>query len=203
MEFDLAAAAEHTEQIVKSATTLRSGMTQLLDYCAANSPAPVWSSIPRLNFERDSAQLLRWLENVLSTEPPSEEINAFWFGLFNPILDNNEASCGLYVSGSTQFDPEDETGDWAVVSDDSYLPEGRYAASSVLQRIHRLVTEDDDGQIGEYVLCLGYASLAVREICRSLNPKLLLGQRQSRAIAVGFDSGDFIILDSVSLRRSA
>ncbi len=201
MGFDFAKAAEHTEHVAKSASSISSGMTQLLDYCEAISPSPAWSSIRRLDFEDDSADLRLWLEKVLSSEPPSQEVNAFWFGLFNPVLDNGETSCGLYVSGSTSFDPEDETAEWAVPTGDSYLPEGRYAHSRVLGDAYRLVNKNGVADIGEYVLCLGYASLAVRTISRSLSPKLLLGRRKSRAIAVGFDSGDFIILDDISTQR--
>jgi hypothetical protein len=195
MGFDFTRAAEHTERVVKSASSISNGMTQLLDYCEAASPSPAWSSIRRLDFEDDSANLRLWLEKVLSTEPPSQDVNAFWFGLFNPVMEHGETSCGMYVSGSTTFDPEDETGEWAVPSDDSYLPEGRYAPSSVLREVYRLVTKNSVADIGEYVLCLGYACLAVRTIIRSVSPKLLLGERESRAIAVGFDSGDFIILN--------
>jgi hypothetical protein len=197
MGLDIAKAAEHIERVIKSASSIRNGMTQLLDYCEAASPSPAWSSIRRLDFEGDSADLRLWLEKVLSTEPPSQDINAFWFGVFNPVLENGETSCGMYISGSTAFDPEDETGEWAVPSDESYLPEERYATSSILREVYRLVNKNSVADIGEYVLCLGYACLAIATIIRSLSPRLLLGERKARAIAVGFDSGDFIVLDDV------
>src|SRR5688572_5015660 len=140
MSFDFAKAANYTEKIVKSASSVRRGMSQLLDYCESNLPNSVWASIRQLDLEGDAVTLHIWLEKVLASEPPSQEINAFWFGLFNPIR-NGEASCDLYISGSTKFDPQDETGEWETWDDNSYLPERRYANSHVLNGIYRLVSK--------------------------------------------------------------
>ncbi|MFZ5902873.1 MAG: hypothetical protein ACOYZ8_04915 [Chloroflexota bacterium] len=197
MSFDFEKMFDYTKNIVTSAPNVRSGMFQLLDYCETNSPNPVWANIRQLDFEGDVERLRAWLEKVLSSEPPTEKINAFWFGLFNPVLENGEVSAGLYLSGSTKFDPDDETGDWAVEDDDSYLPEARYANSQVLKEIYRLISKTEVANIGEYVLCLGFAGLATKVMCQLVNRKFLLGERKKRDIAVGFDSGDFIILDGI------
>jgi hypothetical protein len=44
---------------------------------------------------------------------------------------------------------------------------------------------------------LGFASLAVAEICDALLATPLAEAEQSRAVAVGFDSGDFIVLGTL------
>jgi hypothetical protein len=196
MSFDIAKAADYTEQIVKSASSVGAGMSQLLGYCESNLPNSVWANIRQLDFEGDTAKLRTWLEKVLSSEPPSAEINVFWFGLFNPVR-NGGANSDLYISGSTKFDPEDETGDWAIWDDNSYLPESRYANSHLLKEIYRLVSKTEVAAEGEYILCLGFAGLAVKQIVKLLSKELLLGDRERRDIAVGFDSGDFILLEGV------
>lgn len=204
---------DYIQHVLNSASSISNGMTQLLDYCDVNLPNPLWGKIRNLEFESDTTNLRFWLENVLSNEPPSQEINGFWFGLYNPVLDNGEVSCRLYISGSTKFSREDETGDWAAWDNSSYLPEGRYADSKVLHELFRLIenvrerfhlhnrnadffVEEIYGlEDGKYLLCLGYACLAVKAICGSINPKLLFGERDTRAVVVGFDSGDWIILN--------
>jgi hypothetical protein len=189
---------ECVKRVAKSASNIKMGMNQLLDYCEQKRSDPIWATIRSLDFEGEIPKLRTWLENVLSSESPSKEIIAFWFGLFNPILDDGKPSCGLYVSGSTQFDPDDETGDWAAWEDDSYLPVKRYANSKILHEIYRYVSENDNvSDFAEYILALGYSCLAVKDICHPINPKLLLGDRERRDIAVGFDSGDFIILEDI------
>ena len=196
MNFDIAKAADYIEQIVKSNSNVSAGMSQLLDYCEGNLLNSIWTSIRQLDFEGDTVKLGMWLEKVLSSEPPSPEINAFWFGLFNPIH-NGETSADLYVSGSTKFDSENETAEWATWDDNSYLPEQRYANSSVLKDIYRLVSKTEAAEQGEYILCLGFAGLAVNQIIKTLNREILLGERERRDIAVGFDSGDFILLEGI------
>lgn len=50
------------------------------------------------------------------------------------------------------------------------------------------------GNTAEYPLCLGYGAFAVRELLRQTDASLILGGSQAVGIAVGFDSGDFVIL---------
>ncbi|MBL8078385.1 MAG: hypothetical protein JNM55_10525 [Anaerolineales bacterium] len=183
--------------VVESTSNVRIGMEQLLDYCKMKSPDPVWATIRNFEFEGEIPKLELWLLNVLSSEPPSNDIKAFWFGLFNPILDN-ETSCGFYICGSTNFASYDRTSDWACWQKDTYLPTQRYADSRILREIYSLVDNNNNvSNFAEFILALGYTCLAVKYICRSINPNLILGDRKRRDIAVGFDSGDSIILEGV------
>jgi hypothetical protein len=198
LNFDFVEVAKCTKEIIISAHDINSGMDHLVNLCQGIIESPAWPKICSLDYKRDIEELRKWLELVLISEPPSPKIKAFWFGLYNPVLENGDSTAGLYISGSTRFDSEDTTGDWAVWDDSSYLPKRRYADSVVLKEIYRLVTENEVADIGEYVLCLGYAFFAVREICSSIKPSsLLLGEYKERRIAVGFDSGDFIILPDI------
>jgi hypothetical protein len=188
MGYDIDDADKHLRKVVKSGVDIKGGLLALVEYCARSCPSDEWSSVLELDFEQGVVTLRQWLEGVLTAEPPGEEIVALWFGLFNPVLDG-EDSCSLYISGSTWFDPEDQ--DWPCWRDDSYIPQGRYAHSLLLHHIYRIVQQDegDVPWIGECILCLGYAWLAIIELCKTIPPSLWLGSRDGRVIAVGFDSG--------------
>ena len=58
-----------------------------------------------------------------------------WFGLRNPVLDDGEPTCGLYLSGSSSFSPDSDSDEW--VCDRAYRPHGRYARSSILTELYR------------------------------------------------------------------
>jgi hypothetical protein len=149
-----------------------------------------------LDFEQDVDHQYKWFQDLLVTEPPPDNIEAFWFGLFTQPLKNGKVICTLYVIGSPVFNMDDDTGDWACITNESYVPKGRFATSAILQEIYLLVTQGGKAtkEVGEYVLCLGYACLTVKAICQTMNRKLLFGERASRFVAIGFDEGDFIIL---------
>lgn len=72
----------------------------------------------------------------------------------------------------------------------SYLPEGRYAESMVLPKIYGLLAENSMHKDWEYILCLGYASLAMKSIYQNSD-----FNRHGFQVEVGFDEGDYIILD--------
>jgi hypothetical protein len=197
MGFNFANAYEFVKRTVESGSGVVDGMTDLIEYCEKKKRNVVWNELRRLNFNEDVERLREWLVEVLSTEPPANEIKAFWFGLFNPVLDDGRVSCCIYVSGSTRFDEAD----WACWANDSYVPDGRYADSKVLDEIYSLTNEKGVGDIGEYVLCLGYACLAVKQLCETVPPELLLGSRDTRPVAIGFDSGDEILIGDVLARH--
>src|SRR5262249_41990318 len=146
--------------------------------------SPVWQEMRKLDFEGELPHLRAWLGDVLASEPPGAEIQAYWFGLFNYLEDGVE-SCDLYVAGSDHFDPDDLSPDWAV--NPSYFPEGRYADSRALAALHQgLALADENAfEFGDYTLCLGYACLVVARVCGMLDPIILVGPRESRTVTVG------------------
>ena len=183
---DLTEAFDFIEDLTRTSPNVSFGITGLLDYCASKLSNPAWSKIKDMDFDSDVQNLSNWLRQVLLVEPPSDEIKSFWFGLYNPVRDG-KVSCGLYISGS--MNKPDEP-DWAVWNEKSYLPESRYADSMVLPKIYALLVENAMHDDWEYVLCLGYASLAVRSIYETSAFK-----QHGFQVAVGFDEGDYIILD--------
>ena len=183
-------------QVASQPQPIGQGMSQWLDYCASVAPAhkDVWEQLRKLDFEADQLRLTEWLSHLLTTEPPSDDINGFWFGLFNPCNEDGEASCQTYLGGSSDFDPDSESDEW--VCNLSYSPDGRYANSTVLPEIYRLVDsiEDDEDNVsylGEAFLCHGFLALVVSNWCHGAMKAQLLGKANCRAIVMGHDSGDF------------
>ena len=122
-----------------------------------------------------------------------DDIDALWFGLFNPADEAGDATSGVYVAGTTRFHTIKTNPDWNVRPE--YWPEGRYADSAVLRKIYRIAGNIDGA---EYALCPAYAALAVAHLARSLDPKLLRGNRRERSLVVGFDDGDHVIVGAVA-----
>jgi hypothetical protein len=169
---------------------LLGGMTLLLDYCAQTFPAEVWAGLRDLDFDADHDRLTLWLADLLRKEPPGPAITGLWFGLFNPVAADGNASCGLYLAGSDRFDPDKPCPDWHCAPE--YRPRGRYADSRVLPALYRRTAglEGDAGCLGEIVLCQGYAYLAVSRWCHGPWQSELLGEAPLRGVAVGHDEGD-------------
>src|SRR5262245_16402094 len=88
-------------------SALGSGIGQWFDYCVKVAPERKshWTRLRNLDFERDAAKLSRWLKRLLKKEPPPDDINGLWFGLYNPVLDDGAPSCQMYIGGSSAFDP--------------------------------------------------------------------------------------------------
>lgn len=195
--FDIVKSYNQVVSVLASDASVAGGMAQLIDFCADQESWRGWSALRRLDFAADERRLRRWLAGVLTKEPPQKSIKAYWFGLFNPIV-KDKATCGMYMAGSKIYDAEDEEFDWACGRD--YFPDGRYAESQILDEIYRKV-EKAKGSVsgyGEYVLCLGFSGLIIKTLAGAIDVETWLGNAKSRAIAIGFDSGDGILLGSIT-----
>ena len=193
---DISAAWAKIVHITFSASNVTDGMTALIDYTAQAQPSAKWDELRFLDYQADALALRDWLTGVLADEPPAPNVKAYWFGVFNPVVED-EASCGFYVSGATE-DYTPDSLDWACWTEETYLPQDRYAPSQVLPALYRTAQRMEDAELlGEYTLCLGYVCLAVMEMARSLEPRLFLGGAEERPIAAGFDAGDGLLLGLV------
>lgn len=197
MDYSLASQHSQVLQVVRSGVPVCAGMTALIDWCEVHSPDSVWDHLRSLDYASEVPCLQGWVESVLTEEPPADEIQAFWFGLFETIEPGDVTGCVLYLCGSPRF--QVGASDWACWREDTYLPRGRYAPSGVLGTVRRLLSGGADPvqDVGAYTLCLGYAALAVSALCRLVNRDLFLGTRKSREVVVGWDSGDWVVLDPV------
>jgi hypothetical protein len=186
---------EFIQKVLGYSHSTQPSMNFLLEYCADSTESIAWRKISELDFEKDVKHLQNWLRKTLTAQPPAEFIQAFWFGLTNPVLNDGETSCDLYVSGSIHFDTNDPTGAWTHLDPTFYLPKGCYAQSAILDRIYYMIHQYGVVDPGEYVLCLGYACLAVRAACSQIEKHLLYGFSGPRPIAVGFENGDLIHIE--------
>jgi hypothetical protein len=167
-------------------------MAALIDECEAARPHPDWRRLRSLPFA-DLSALTMWMQHVFSEPPPTRPLRGLWFGLFNPCDDSGDPSADIYVSGSERFNPDPGSPEWAVGPD--WWPDARFAGSSVLADIYRLAYRGGGlGNDAEYPLCLGYGAFAVRESLGEVDPALILDASPTLGVAVGFDSGDFVLL---------
>jgi hypothetical protein len=197
MEHDLGAWYGEVSKSLDAQASLADGMRALLAYCEKQYRWRGWGQIRDLDFDSDITKLEKWLNGVLKKEPPPSSVTAFWFGIFNPVYDG-ETSCDTYIAGASEFDPEDKSFEWACGPD--YFPGDRYAHSRILNDIYQIVKGalSPASAMGEYILCLAYTAFAVKELTERVDKKLWLGKSKQRGLAVGFDSGDGVLLESVS-----
>jgi HEAT repeats len=178
-------------------------MTSLIDQCDAARPHPDWAKLGTLPYA-DLSPLHKWVQVPFREEPPEVPLKGLWFGLFNPCPDGRTPVADIYVCGSERFDPDPHDNSWAVGPD--WWPAARCANSAVLADIYRIayrqgsrVTEQNAclGNDAEYPLVLGYGVFAVRELLGQVEA-LLPGRAESLGVAVGFDSGDFVLLGELT-----
>lgn len=170
---------------------IRESMDRLITACAAKRPHDDWEQLRALPLG-NTDDLCAWIEKPFRLDPPSEKLAGLWFGIFNPIY-NRKTVADVYVCGSNRFDQDPDDCDWAVGPD--WWPEYRYANSAVLAGIYEISNRKDGlHNDAEYPLCLGYGALAVREILNRISPAIVLDAAGSVGVAVGFDSGDFVLL---------
>jgi len=188
---DLAAAHGWIVDELRAHRPIEVSMHAVIDRCTAARPHRDWAVLRDLEYG-DVRGLVHWLAMPFQTEPHPRPLKALWFGLFNPILDGEE-SADMYVCGSERFTPDPASNSWSVAPD--WLPRSRCAESHILRNIYRIAYSRNGLQNdAEYPLVLGYAVFAVRNLLATADAPLILGSSPSLGVAVGFDSGDFILL---------
>ena len=167
---------------------------------AADSPGAGWVSLVRyledrsgeslpqlavVDIERDVENVRRRLQELISSEPPPNDLNAVYFGLFDALDDDGAEVMGYYIAGVKDFDPMD--GD--SLCDPAWWPEGRYLESAVLSLIKNAeLSAKANGQT-ELRALLSYAG--------RLGGGLLISKFAAAGLfpghhcVVGFDEGDF------------
>jgi hypothetical protein len=179
-------------------------MAALIDQCEASGPHPDWAKLRALPYA-DLSRLLDWLQEPFLEEPSAVPLRGLWFGLFNPCPDGRTPVADIYICGSERFDPHPHDNGWAVGPERQ--PNARYANSAELADVYRVAYRqgasiaEQEGCLGndaEYPLCLGYGTFAVRELLGQVEPSLVLGRSDSLGVAVGFDSGDFVLIGELT-----
>jgi hypothetical protein len=197
MDQDLSAWHVEIRKTLDVQMRLADGMQTLLAYCDNKHRWKGWGKLRELDYNSGVDELEKWLTDVLKRSAPPSSVKAFWFGIFNPVYEG-QTSCDTYIAGTSEFDPGDESFEWACGPD--YFPDGRYAHCRILEEIYQTVSGADSpaGAMGEYVLCLAYTAFAARELAKRIDKELWLGTSKQRGLAVGFDSGDGVLLEALS-----
>lgn len=180
---------------IASKRSLRESMDRIIAKCEKGHPHDDWAKIAALPYE-NLDDLREWIEKPFREEPSKKKLAGLWFGLFNPVYTRKPVA-DIYVCGSTRFDPSPDDNSWAGRPD--WWPEGRYAHSAVLAKLYKIAYRKDGlANDAEYPLSLAYGGLAVRELLRTAEPSVFLGKSPSLGVAVGFDSGDFVLVGKLN-----
>ena len=195
MALNLATIHGFVAKEIASKRSMRESMDRIIAKCAKGHAHDDWEKLSALPYD-DLDDLREWVEKPFREEPSKKKLAGLWFGLFNPVYSGKPVA-DIYVSGSTRFDLSPDDNSWAVGPD--WWPESRYAHSSVLAKLYKIAYRKDGlANDAEYPLCLAYGGLAIRELLRAADPSVFLGKSPSLGIAVGFDSGDFVLVGKLS-----
>jgi hypothetical protein len=169
--------------------TIAQRMDKLIDACERRLPHPDWTQIRRIDFDADAPALRRWLAAAWSEGAVHERHQGLWFGIFNPIVDD-EPVTDLYLASSPSYDDDDV--EWNGRID---LRDGvSYLESAVLADLYRIAygAKDGLGNDAEYPLALAYGAMAA---CSALAQHTLAPELGAlRGAAAGFDSGDALFI---------
>ena len=179
------------EKAIFSPATVTVAMGELVDHCASQMPGDHWKAIKDLPWEKSIDELQGWVEKILQTEPPDDDVDALYFGVYYPETDDGSPRIPvLYFAGTDSFDGDE----WTVTP--AYAPEGMDHDSPLLVDLHtRLGAVSEAVQLlGNYVLSFGYICLVGRELARRVDRALLVGGRKLRHLACGFEGAEYFNL---------
>lgn len=180
---------------LKTGAGVQEVVRRAIALCKQVEPAAEWDRYAHIDWKRDSQHARDWLGSLLRDDPPGPTITAFWFGLFNPLVDGQPLS-DFYIVGSAHY-PSD---DW--ITDQDWAPAGRYAHSPAQAEMYRLAEKGGSEVLAvvDYVLTFAHAAATVNDLIAQTESHLLLGDAQRRGFAVGHDSGDALFLGELGER---
>jgi hypothetical protein len=189
MSYDIQILFQTMMASVAAPGTIAQRMDKLIDACERQLPHPDWTQIRRIDFDADASALRRWLAAAWSEGAVHERHQGLWFGIFNPIVDD-EPVTDLYLASSPSYDDDDV--EWNGRID---LRDGvSYLESAVLADLYRIAygAKDGLGNDAEYPLALAYGAMAA---CSALAQHTLAPELGAlRGAAAGFDSGDALFI---------
>ena len=126
------------------------------------------------NLANSYKQFENWLNVLFEQEKVQDNIIAFNFGLYE-----SEGGIQLYISGSTEWDFDDE--DWA--SNNDYYPEGRYPDITLYKDLYNVW--EDNLELGLFLTISSTIIFANTYLIA--NPSKF---PQDVVLSTGFDDGD-------------
>jgi hypothetical protein len=170
-------------------------MHAAIEKCASVLPHEIWDEIRRLAFESDLRETTGWFRSILAHSPPPADVNALWFGIWSPVGSNGRTLNDFHVGGSTSFG---STPDW--MSRLEWLPRGRYRHSEVQRAIKLAADRAGDEEIAhalDYAIALGHVAASVMLTLEAVELGALPLRDAQLPVAVGFDSGDGLLVGRV------
>lgn len=207
------------QKLIADDAGLHDGMLELIVHVASDYGKAPSAALPVFDWDEDAGGIRDWIVEVLTADPPEEDISAYWFELFEAVVNHpdevlpddgreRQPQSMLSISGSTRFDFGREVPDWATLADDSYVPAGRFCvpyAFSVIKGIGEGSARNREQLPGAadalaraiVTLQFGYAAMAVRVALRAVDPVLTIGRRGRRAVAIGLGQTDRLALPTL------
>lgn len=166
-------------------------MGEVIGECERQCPHGDWSRFRDIAYDADNDALAAWSTRTLGNAPDNAQ--GAWFGLINVVRDGG-VFADMYAAFAPAFDPQSNA--WAYGAVTGTDPE---LNSQVLAAIHELAYGHPDGlgDTAEYPLVIAYGAMAARramELGTGLAPSL-------QGAAVGYDSGDWLVLGHVNERQ--
>ena len=144
------------------------------------------AKVPDVDIDSEVETIAHQLKQVFRQEPPPDDLQLLWFGLFAATdVDTLQDHAGYYVSGTTRpVGPVESSSD---LSGDvlDYAPNNRYLHSPLLEAIKvAALSSEADYNNYDYGLMLCAAAVVSFFAAREADV--------TSSIVVGFDSGDAI-----------
>ena len=191
MSYDYSLLFQNIIAAVSGGGSFEQRMNALITHCENQIPNKGWSGFREIDYEADNDRLKHWLPLACAEAVPSTLYKGIWFGLNNPVI-NGEPTADIYLAASQMFDRGSI--DWAASA--SFYPVNGYLGSQVLSSIYRLAHSGSGAlqNYADYPLVLAYGAMAARAALENTEFSGVFAQLNGAA--VGFDSGDLLILGS-------
>jgi hypothetical protein len=180
---------EHIVRLARQRVPIGIGMFELIATGSVAMPSAAWDAARAIDYQQDAAPLEAWLRGVLTSDAPPADIQTLWFDLHEELGAARGFACTFL--GTTEQGPPNPAEGILFWS-----PEHGRAPSRVLALLGAALTADDEAtRLARYVLPLAFAVLTLTPIFARLGPTLVLGAREHRFLAVGYDSDDYLLLE--------
>jgi hypothetical protein len=195
MSYDYARLFENLIASVTSGGEISVRMSSVISECARQKPHADWDRLKSIDFQADAKAIAGWLNSAFASTEVQRDYAGLWFGLFNPVR-QGKPSADAYVCAAPEFDRKSI--EW---TDNINKPhQGCYLSSQVLNEVYAIAYESKQGlkNDAEYPLVLAYGAMVAHDLLsRNILPEPLA---RLRGAAIGFDSGDFLVLGEFSKR---
>ncbi len=194
MEFQHDKSWDSLTTICASKLTAKDAWNKFIDFHEQTVPKPYWAALRQLDIDKEQADIVEWLQHIVTTSPLPESVIALWVGILK-FGDNDKEIPAIYLAGADNYDKDDI--DWAC--DPIYIPKNGYAQPQLLQQIDDIAkTDEDNYEFLDWILPLAYCALTLDEVIRSkLNKKLFLTSKDKLFVVTGHDSGDYLDISSI------